>query len=414
MSGRIYGLLGEKLGHSFSVPLHHSLGNTDYKLIELSPDELGDFLSREDIGGLNVTIPYKRDVMPYCSYIDPAAEEIGAVNTIVNRAGKLCAYNTDKYGFEYAVRRAGIDFSGKKAVIFGSGGTSRTARAAARSLGAGEIVVISRHGENNYDNLDRHSDAGIIINTTPVGMFPNCPAAPASLSMFPNCSGVMDVVYNPLRTGLTMEAERLGIPCSGGLYMLAAQAKAAEELFFDRTIDDGENERLTKELFLDAVNIVIIGMPGSGKTTVGKILSKQTGRPLVDMDKYITEKVGVSPSNLIKTRGEAAFRKIEHDALREVSKVGGQIITTGGGVVVVPENYPLLHQNGRIYCLRRSLEKLATADRPLSTGLEGLKAMYSVRRPLYEGFADVLIDNNGTLSSAVDKILEDFNENTRY
>ncbi len=408
--GKIYGLLGRKLGHSFSAQIHKALGCPEYKLIELEPENLKSFLSRRDIGGLNVTIPYKRDVISSCAYIDSGANEIGAVNTIVLKSDGLHAYNTDKYGFEYAVNRAGIDFSGKKVLILGSGGTSRTATAAARSLGAREIVIVSRSGENNYGNLDRHSDAEIIVNTTPVGMYPNCPAAPVSLDIFPHCTGVMDVVYNPLRTGLLLDAASRSIPCSGGLYMLVAQAKAAEELFTGRRIDDSVIDSIASKLILDSTNIVIIGMPGSGKSSVGRALSKLTGRELVDMDRYIEDEFGASPEDFILYRGEKEFRKIETQALSKVCGQGGRIIATGGGAVTVPKNYRLLHQNGRIYCLFRPLELLATEGRPLSAGPGGLLSMYKIRKPMYEKFMDVLIDNRTPVRETALAIWRDFSE----
>ena len=410
-NSKIYGLLGRKLGHSFSVQIHRALGCPEYRLIELEPEELKSFLIRQYIGGLNITIPYKRDVIPSCTYVDSEADEIGAVNTIVPRGDGLHAYNTDKYGFEYAVKRAGIDFNGKKVLILGSGGTSRTATAAAKSLGASEVVIISRSGENNYGNLDRHSDAEIIVNTTPVGMYPNCPASPVSLDLFPNCTGVMDVVYNPLRTGLLMDAASRSIPCSGGLFMLVAQAKAAEELFTGRKIDDSVIDSIASKLFMDNTNIVIIGMPGSGKSSVGQALSKLTGRELVDMDRYIEDEFGTSPEQFILSHGEKEFRKIETRALTEICGHGGKIIATGGGVVTVPENYSLLHQNGRVYCLSRPLELLATEGRPLSTGPGGLLSMYSIRKPMYEKFMDVLVDNRTPVHETALAIWREFNEN---
>ena len=279
MGEKVYGLLGRKLGHSWSAPIHAALGCADYRLIELEPEELGAFLAREDIGGLNVTIPYKRDVMAYCDVLDPMAEAIGSVNTLVRRAdGKLYGYNTDAAGFCFMAQRAGIGFAGKKTLVLGSGGASRTAAACAKKLGAREVVVISRSGENNYTNLGRHADAERIVNTTPVGMYPNNGAAAVDLTAFPACAGVLDLIYNPRRTALLLQAEELGIPCSDGLPMLVAQAKAAEEHFFDRTIADSENERILAQLRREMTNLVLIGMPGSGKSAVGAALAALTGR----------------------------------------------------------------------------------------------------------------------------------------
>ncbi len=412
---RVVGLIGRKLGHSWSPQIHRMMGCRGYKLYELEPEELEGFLRRPELTAVNVTIPYKQEVFKYVDEVDPAARDIGAINTIVNKNGRLFGYNTDKCGLEHAILRAGLDFLGKKVVILGSGGTSHTARAAARSLGAREIVVISRSGENNYGNLEKNSDAQMLINTTPVGMFPNCPAAPVDLRAFPELQGVMDVIFNPPRTGLLMQAEELGIPRAGGLAMLVAQAKAAEELFFDKTLDDGLIEEITRKLARDATNIVLIGMPGSGKSTVGKFVAQLSGRKIVDTDRYILAHSGQRPADIITSRGEAEFRKIETEALRDICARGGQIITTGGGCVTVPENYELLHQTGRIYRVDRDLEQLTTRGRPLSAGgPQGLRALFDARDPLYRRFADVTVKNDGTLSQCAENIWSDFCENTCY
>ncbi len=410
---RIFGLIGGKLGHSWSPQIHAALGCKGYKLYELPPEELEGFLRRPDLGGVNVTIPYKREVFKYVDSVEPTALEIGAINTVVNRGGKLYGYNTDIDGLRYALRRGGIDPNGKKVAILGSGGTSRTATAAAKALGAREIVVISRSGENHYGNLERNADTQILINTTPVGMYPNCPAAPMDLRAFPRLQGVMDVVYNPIRTGLLMQAEELGIPHAGGLAMLVAQAKAAEQRFFHKSFEDAAVEKIAASLARDVTNIVLIGMPGSGKTTVGKFVAALSGRELVDIDKLILKREGVRPGDIITSRGEAEFRKLETSLLREVCASGGKIVTTGGGCVTVPENYPLLHQTGRIYRIERHLEELSTRGRPLSAGgIEGLRALYAVRDPLYARFADVTVQNNGALEDAAEEIWRDFCENT--
>lgn len=412
---RVVGLIGRKLSHSWSPQIHRRFGCRGYKLYELEPEELEGFLRRPDLGAVNVTIPYKQEVFKYLDEVDPAARDIGAVNTVVNRKGRLFGYNTDKYGLEYAILRAGLDFSGKKVVILGSGGTSHTAVAAAGSLGANEIVVISRNGENNYGNLEKNADAQMLINTTPVGMFPNCPESPVDLRAFPKLEGVMDVIFNPLRTGLIMQAEKLGIPHAGGLAMLVAQAKAAEELFFDKSLDASAIETVIDRLARESTNIVLIGMPGCGKSTVGKFLSQKSGRSLVDVDKYILAHWGAKPSDIITGRGEAEFRRIETQALRDICARGGRIVTTGGGCVTVPENYELLRQSGRIYRVDRDLERLTTRGRPLSAGgLEGLRALFDTRDPLYTAFADVTVKNDGTLEQCAGKIWSDFCENTRY
>lgn len=412
MGERLYGLIGRKLEHSYSVPIHGLLGNPGYRLIALSPEELPAFMAREDIGGLNVTIPYKLDVMRYCCELSPEAAEIGAVNTVVCRGGRLIGCNTDTYGFQWMARRAGIAFSGKKALILGSGGASRTAQAAARALGAAETVVVSRSGPNNYDNIGRHADAELIINTTPVGMYPGNLAAPVSPEAFPRCSGVLDVIYNPRRTALLMAAERLGIPNSGGLTMLVAQAKAAEELFFGRNIPDGVIGEITEKLRRDTENIVLIGMPGCGKNAVGRELSRLTGREIADTDAMVQAESGKTIPEIFAGEGEAAFRNLERQAVAKAGKESGKLVITGGGAVLDPDNYAPLRQNGRIYYISRGTELLETAGRPLSAGIEALRVMYERRLPLYRRFCDAEIKNDGAVSDAAERIWRDFCENT--
>ena len=411
MGEKLYGLLGRKLGHSWSAPIHAALGCADYRLIELEPKELGAFLARGDIGGLNVTMPYKRDVMAYCDELDPMAAEIGSVNTLVRRAdGGLCGYNTDAAGFCFMAHRAGIDFAGKKALVLGSGGASLTAVACAKKLGAREVVVISRSGENNYANLSHHADADIVVNATPVGMYPDNGAAAVDLTAFPRCTGVLDLIYNPRRTALLMQAERLGIPCSDGLPMLVAQARAAEEHFFGKPIADSENERILARLRWEMTNLVLIGMPGSGKSTIGAALAALTGREAIDIDELIEEKTGRTIPEIFAADGEAAFRAIERKVTAEVGALNGKILITGGGVVKTPENYAPLHQNGRIYQLLRPLELLSVEGRPLSQTTD-LSAMWAERAPLYECFRDTTADNSGTIDQAAQAIWKDFCEN---
>ena len=408
MADRIYGLLGARLGHSWSVPIHAALGNDAYQLYELEPSELAAFLRREDIGGLNVTIPYKRDVMPLCDGLHPAAKAIGSVNTIVRqRDGALVGYNTDIDGFLYMAHRAGISLDGKKVMILGTGGASLTAQAAARHARAREIVVISRSGPDDYDHLDRHADAEVIVNTTPVGMFPHTGAAPVDLTHFPRCRGLLDVIYNPRRTALVLQAEALGIPCSDGLPMLVAQAKRAEEHFFRRAIPDRENERILAQLRQETCNIVLIGMPGCGKTTVGHALAALSGREPLDLDQHIVEKAGKSISEIFAEQGEAAFRALEREVVAEAGRLTGKLLLTGGGVVTVPENYAPLRQNGRIYHLVRDLESLPTEGRPLSQST-GLRALWEQRAPLYARFRDVVIQNSGTVQETAQEIWRDF------
>ena len=408
MADKIYGLLGRKLGHSWSAPIHHTLGCKDYRLIELEPEELGDFLAQENIGGVNVTIPYKIDAMAFCDVIDDAAKAIGCVNTISRRAdGKLYAWNTDAAGFCFMAERSGISLAGSKVVILGSGGASRTALAMSRHMGARETVVISRSGENNYENLSRHADADIIVNTTPVGMYPNTGVSPVDLRQFPVCRGVLDVIYNPRRTALLLQAEELGIPCIDGLPMLVAQAKVAEEHFFELTIPNSETEQILSRLYHETGNIVLIGMPGSGKTSVGEALAHLSGREAIDIDAKIEERIGCSIPDFFARSGEDAFRMIEREITAEVGRLSGKIILTGGGVVKDLRNYPSLRQNGRIYHLLRDLSQLPTEGRPLSQSTD-LAAMWVQRRPLYEHFRDIAIENTGTVEETAAAVWRDF------
>lgn len=412
MGERVYGLLGRKLGHSWSVPIHEALGCRGYRLIELEPEDLASFLARADIGGLNVTIPYKRDVMPLCGEIDPAAADIGSVNTIVRGAdGVLRGYNTDIDGFIYMARRAGITLAGKKVVVLGTGGASLTAQAAARRAGAREIAVISRSGPDNYGNLHRHADAEVLVNTTPVGMYPGNGAAAVDLTAFPQCRGVLDVVYNPWRTALLLQAEELGIPCCDGLPMLVAQAKRAEEHFTGRAIPDSENERILSQLRREMGNIVLIGMPGCGKSTVGRLLSDLTGREAVDIDQQIALRAGCSIPEIFARGGEAEFRALEREETARAGALTGKILLTGGGAVKTPENYGALRQNGRIYHLLRDLGTLPTDGRPLSQGAD-LGAMWRQREPLYRRFRDVTMDNNGPAEDTAAAIWRDFCEHS--
>ena len=412
MADKIYGLLGRKLGHSWSVPIHTALGCKTYRLTELEPEELAAFLAQPNIGGLNVTIPYKRDVMPLCDVIDEAAQAIGSVNTLVRRGdGKLYAWNTDAAGFRWMAERAGISLQGKKVMILGSGGASLTAQAVSRSLGAREIVVVSRSGRDNYENLSRHADAEVIVNTTPVGMYPHTGVSPVDLTLFPNCRGVLDVIYNPRRTALLLQAEALGIPCSDGLPMLVAQAKAAEEHFFETTIPDSENERILAMLRRETANIVLIGMPGSGKTTVGEALSRLTGREAIDIDQRIVARAGRSIPEIMAAGGEEAFRTLEREETAAAGMLSGKILLTGGGVVKDARNYASLRQNGRIYHLTRDLDLLPTEGRPLSQTTD-LHVMWEQRKPMYERFRDVVMDNSGTVEETAMEIWRDFCENS--
>ena len=398
-----YGLLGERLGHSFSPQIHRDLAGYDYQLLPTPPEAVEDLFARRAFQGLNVTIPYKRTVMPLCDEIDPRAAAIGAVNTVVNRNGRLTGYNTDIDGFLYMARRAGVDMAGKKVVILGSGGTSRTARAAAGELGAREIVTVSRHGEDNYQNLSRHADAQVLVNTTPVGMYPNWGQSPVSLESFPALEGVLDVVYNPLRTALLLQAEERGLPRSCGLPMLVAQAKRAAELFTGRNIDDSRTEAVLHGLRGQLTNIVLIGMPGCGKTTVGRALAGKLGRTFVDLDEEIVRRAGMSIPEIFAREGEAGFRERESALVREFGERTGLVVSTGGGVVTRRENYIPLKQNGLLLHLRRDPAALPTDGRPLSQATAP-EELWRRRAPLYAAFADGEIDNNGTLAGTLEQI----------
>lgn len=400
------GLLGEKLGHSYSPQIHSMLADYEYKLFEKSPEELEDFLRSGEFDGLNVTIPYKKSVMPYCAELSPTAAQIGSVNTIVRRSdGSLYGDNTDAFGFENLIVHNGIEVKGKKALVLGTGGASVTAQAVLKNLGASEVVVISRRGEDNYENIAKHADAEIIANTTPVGMYPNNGKAAVDLTQFPKLSGVLDVVYNPARTALLLQAEKLCIPCAGGLYMLVSQAKRSCELFTGKSIPDSEIDRIERVLSHQMQNIVIIGMPGSGKTAVSTMLAERLGRKIFDTDTIVSEKAGMTIPEIFAAQGEAGFRKLETEATAEVGKLSGNIISTGGGVVTVADNYELLHQNGVIVWIERDTNKLARDGRPISLSSD-LNELYAARLPLYERFADTKADNNGDINDTVNAIME--------
>ena len=412
MDKKVYGLLGRKLGHSWSVPIHKALGCEDYRLIELEPHELEGFLRREDLGGLNVTMPYKRDVMPFCDVIDEGARAIGSVNTLVRKVDdKLYGYNTDIDGFLYMLRRANVTLSQKKVVILGSGGASLTAQAAAKREGAREIVIVSRSGPDNYENLDRHADAQVLVNTTPVGMWPNMEGRPVDLSRLPGLEAVLDVIYNPGRTGLLLQTKECGLRRSGGLPMLVAQAVRAEELFFDRTVPAEETEKIVDQLRHDRTNLVLVGMPGCGKTTAGRELAALSGRPLVDLDGEIARRAGRSIPDIFREECEEAFRTLESRVLAEVCTGHGQIISTGGGSVLREDNRAALRRTGRVYFLRRDLDLLPKDGRPLSQ-VGSLEEMYQVRRTLYQAAADVVIDNSVAPERTAQLIWRDFCEHS--
>ncbi|MBQ8747274.1 MAG: shikimate kinase [Clostridia bacterium] len=383
---KIYGLLGEKLGHSYSPQIHAHLGEYEYRLFERAEEDVPAFLNSGEFEAINVTIPYKKTVMPYLAEISDEAIKIGSVNTITRVENGLRGDNTDYYGFSYMLAESGIDVRGKKCLVLGSGGASVTAQAVLADLGA-IPVVISRGGENNYDNLDRHADASVIVNTTPVGMYPKNGVSPIDLSLFPALTGVVDMIYNPRRTALILQAKDRGIPAVSGLSMLVAQAKRANELFFARPLPDTVTEEVIRKTRRQMDNVILSGMPGCGKSTAGMRLAERLGFDFADTDEEIVQMTGRTPAEIIKAEGEDTFRKIEHDAACALGKRSHTVIATGGGIVTRAENRDPLRQNGTVIYLTRPLEKLATGGRPL-TAKNGVQALFDTRRPLYESWAD--------------------------
>jgi shikimate dehydrogenase len=405
----MYGLLGEHLPHSFSPQIHMCLGNEDYHLFETAPENLEKFLTSGKFKGINVTIPYKKAVIPFLDEISAEARKIGAVNTIAVRDGKLCGDNTDYFGFKYMVEKSGITVKDKKALVLGSGGASLTVQTVLRDMGAMDVLVVSRNGEINYTNIYDNTDTDIIVNTTPVGMYPDNMNSPVDLSKFPRLCGVLDVVYNPLKTRLVMEAEKMGIPASAGLSMLVAQAKKAHEIFFNTVIDDDVCEKIEKILRLQMSNIVLIGMAGCGKSTIGKILSQKLGKEFADTDEMIEKAEERSIPEIIEKMGEDFFRCCENLAVNIVGKEKSQIIATGGGIITRPENYMPLNQNGIIVFINRDGDKLPTRGRPLSQ-MYGVKALYEKRMPLYKQFAHIEVDGNGTPDQVADQIIKELEQ----
>lgn len=399
------GLIGRKLSHSFSPKIHSLLGDYTYRLIPLEPEEVGDFLKKGEFHGLNVTIPYKKTVMEYCAELTPAARHIGSVNTIIRRPdGTLLGDNTDYNGFLYQLNATGAQVAGKKALVLGSGGASLTVRSVLAEQGAREVVVISRTGENNYHNLDRHADAQIIVNTTPVGMYPKNGESLIDLDQFPHCEAVFDLIYNPAKTQLLLQAQRRGLIWANGLGMLVAQAKVASERFQSKELPDALVAQIIRRLERETHNIMLIGMPGCGKTTIGKALAQKLGRPLADVDEKIVEEAGCSIPEIFAKEGEEGFRVREHKALAEIAKESGLIISAGGGIVTRPENRDPMEENSVVVWLRRDIHKLPTDGRPVSQSVP-LDELYRRRAPLYEAAAQVTVDNNGTVDETVDEII---------
>ena len=406
-----YGCIGEHLPHSFSREIHEQIGGYAYELKELAPEELPAFMIARSFRGINVTIPYKQAVIPFLDEIDETARAIGAVNTVVNRNGKLYGYNTDLDGLTRLIRRVGLDLSGKKVLVPGTGGTSRTASFAAGQLGAREVLRVSRTGREGSltyeDILRNHTDAEIILNTTPCGMYPEPDAQPLPLDPFHRLQGVVDVIYNPLRSRLVLDARSRGIPAEGGLYMLVAQAVRASELFLDTSYPEDLTDRIYDRILRRKENLVLIGMPGSGKSAVGKILTEATGKPLADTDLLIVEKAGKPIPEIFRDDGEPAFRNLESEIIRDLSLQGGQVISTGGGAVLRPENVAVLRQNGRLFWLDRDPDSLVpTDDRPLADTDEKMKRLYQEREPIYRTSADVIIPVFGTPEDTAQSIMQ--------
>ncbi len=403
------GLLGRKLGHSYSPQIHSHLGDYSYSLYEKEPEELAQFLRSGDFSGLNVTIPYKKEVIPLLDELTSIARKLGAVNTVVRREdGSLLGHNTDYFGFRSLVEHSGVAVANRKVLVLGTGGASNTAAAVLTELGA-QVVTISRSGPHNYSNLWLHSDATLIVNTTPVGMYPHTGAAPLDIRRFPKLEGVLDVVYNPARTQLLLDAEQLGLPWANGLWMLVAQAKESAEYFLGKAIPDSVIDPIYRGLRRQMENMVLIGMPGCGKTTIAQALAAHTGRTVADCDAQILSLAGKSIPEIFAQDGEEAFRAYETQVLGELGKQSGLILATGGGCVTRERNYPLLHQNGQLILLERAVDKLPTVGRPLSQA-SPLEAIYQSRKPFYAAFSDIRIDNNDTVEATVSSILAAWEE----
>lgn len=398
------GLLGRHLKHSYSPQIHSQLGSYRYEVFEVEPDALSSFFENRSFDGLNVTIPYKKDVIAYCDALSPQAAMLGAVNTIIKTAdGRLIGHNSDYFGFSEMLKLSGLSVAGKKVLILGSGGASATVVAVLKEEGA-RVVTISRSGANHYGNLHLHRDAAVIINTTPVGMYPNNGKSPLHLSQFPHLEGVLDLIYNPAKTALLLEAEERGIVALNGLYMLVAQAKESAEWFTQCNISDCKILEIYDTLKKDMQNIVLIGMPGCGKSTVGMLLAEALDREFVDTDRLITEKTGKTIPEIFAEDGETAFRKWEAEVIAETGRRSSLVIATGGGCVTHEENYASLHQNSKIIWLKRDISLLSREGRPLSQN-QDLDKMYQARFPMYARFADMIVDNNTAPENTIKSIL---------
>lgn len=410
-----FGLLGERLAHSFSPYIHSKIGDYDYRLFEVERDKLDEFMRNKCFDGINVTIPYKQSAMAYCDKISDRAKKIGCVNTIrVMNNNEIFGDNTDYFGFKYLLDKNKIVVKDKKCAVLGSGASSKTVSAVLYDMGARNIVFVSRKGICKYEDVEVYNDAEILINTTPLGMFPNNGEIRVDLTVFTRLEACVDIVYNPHRTKLVLQCEKMGIKAVGGIEMLIAQGVRAGEIFENKTIDDGVIEKIAGELIRNTQNIILIGMPSCGKTTIGKALARTLKRDFLDSDDMIYQRCGKSPANIINSMGESCFRAAETELLKDIGRYSGKIIATGGGAVTVKENYDYLHQNGAIIWLKRDLDKLVTKGRPLSQGDNALNRLYEERKAMYVEFSDLVIDNNGEIANTVKEVLkaaeyEDFN-----
>ena len=403
-----YALIGEKLSHSLSPEIHSKLGSYNYELCEVKKNDLEKLLSNDDISGYNITIPYKKEIINYCSSLSEVARDTMSVNTIIKDSlGLWHGDNTDAYGFYYMINRSGVDFSDKKVLVLGSGGASLSVCYVLKKLNVREIVVISRKGQNSYENIERHIDCDIIVNTTPVGMYPDTLISPVDLSVFSSLLGVFDLIYNPQRTKLILDAQKLNIPTENGLSMLVAQAKKASELFQKVELDDTLIEKIIWETNHKNTNIVLVGMASCGKSYIGEVLAKKLDRCFVDIDKEIEKEYSLSPSEIITNSGEEYFREIETKVLSRFAKEKSLVIATGGGVVTREENYQVLKQQGFIIWLERDIKELTTVDRVLSAKY-GISRLYEERKPLYEMFSDIVVKNDVN-TDVVSKIVEMYN-----
>ena len=408
-----YGLIGEKLRHSFSKVIHERLADYEYELCCIKPEELDNFMRNRDFTAINVTIPYKEAVIPYLYYISPEAERIGAVNTIVNKDGRLYGYNTDIHGMTELARHAGISLEGKKVAVLGTGGTSKAAVECATRLDALGIVKVSRRASDEaitYGELySDYSDVEVIINTTPVGMYPNGGEAAIDVSRLPMLEGVIDAVYNPMRPRLVCDAMERGITAEGGLYMLVAQAVKAAEIFLDTEYPEGVTDKIFEDLARKKENIILVGMPSCGKSTVGKRIAEELGRQFVDTDDIIRRAEGCEIPEIFEKHGETFFRECEMKAVRCAAIESGLVIATGGGAVLRRENVEAMRENGRIYFIDRPIDLLVpTSDRPLSQNREAIEQRFKERYPIYTACADVRIDGGGSVSEVAESIIKEF------